>query len=470
MRSRTRAGIVVALALAGPLACVHYQDRPITAPANLDTVEARTLDAPAFGEFLRANGRSGPWPPATWDLATLTLAAFYFHPSLDVARAQWEVARAGLVTAGARPNPDGSLTPGYNSTTSPSVITPWILTLAFDFTIETAGKRGLRVSEAGHLSDAARLNVAAVAWKVRSAVRRTLLDLYAAIRTETFLTRQQALQESIVDLLGRQLEAGAISPIEVTRARVELGAVRLALDDAQRRRAEARARLAASLGIGVQALEGVQLEFGAFEAPPPDVPSADVRRQALVNRPDILGALAEYAASQSALQLEIAKQYPDIHLGPGYEMDQSDSKWTLGLSLALPIFNRNEGPIAEALGRRTEAAARFTAVQAAALGEIDLALAAYRAALERVAITDGMVADQRRQQATTRALYDAGEISRLELDGVELQVVLSELASFDARVKAQEVVGQLEDAIESPAALADWVTGVPAREPAAIKR
>jgi outer membrane protein TolC len=220
----------------------------------------------------------------------------------------------------------------------------------------------------------------------------------------------------------------------------------------------------------VRALEGVQLDFGAFEETPPAVPSADVRRQALVNRPDILGALAEYAASQSALQLEIAKQYPDIHLGPGYEMDQSDSKWTLGLSLALPIFNKNEGPIAEALARRTEAAARFTAVQAAALGEIDVALAAYRAALERVATTDGMVADQRRQQATTRVLYEAGEISRLELDGVELQVVLSELAAFDARVRAQEVVGQLEDAIESPATLADWVTGVPAREPAAIKR
>jgi outer membrane protein TolC len=81
-----------------------------------------------------------------------------------------------------------------------------------------------------------------------------------------------------------------------------------------------------------------------------------------------------------------------------------------------------------------------------------------------------MVADHRRQEVTTRAQYEAGEISRLDLDGIELQVALAELAAFDARVKAQEVVGQLEDAIESPAAFADWVTGVPAREPVAIKR
>jgi len=467
MHMRTR---VAVLALAALAACVHYESRPVVAPDNLAALEARTLGAADFGEFLRSNGWPGEWPPKAWDLGTLTLAGFYYHPSLDVARAGWAVARAGVVTAGARPNPDGSFTPGYNSTTPTSVITPWILTFAVDFTIETAGKRGLRVSEAGHLSDAAQLNVATVAWNVRSGIRRSLLELHAAMQTETLLTRQQAIQESIVALLGRQLEAGAISPIEVTRARIELGAVRLALHDAQRQRAEARARLATALGVGLQALDGVQLDFGAFDELPPDVPSADARSQALVNRPDILRALAEYAASQSALALEVAKQYPDIHLGPGYEMDQSDNKWTLGLSLALPVFNMNEGPIAEAAGRRTEAAARFTAVQAAALGDIDLALAAYRAALEKVATTDTMVGDQRRQEQSTRAQYDAGEISRLELDGVELQVVLAELAAFEARVRAQEAVGQIEDAIRSPAALAGWVTSVEAREPAAIKR
>ena len=62
------------------------------------------------------------------------------------------------------------------------------------------------------------------------------------------------------------------------------------------------------------------------------------------------GALADYAASQSALQLEIAKQYPDLHLGPGYELDQTDNKWSLGISLDLPILNHNQGPVAEAHG------------------------------------------------------------------------------------------------------------------------
>jgi outer membrane protein TolC len=53
--------------------------------------------------------------------------------------------------------------------------------------------------------------------------------------------------------------------------------------------------------------------------------------------------LQDYTASQAALQAEIAKQYPDLRLGPGYDWDQGDHKWLLlGISLTLPILNRNE--------------------------------------------------------------------------------------------------------------------------------
>ena len=64
------------------------------------------------------------------------------------------------------------------------------------------------------------------------------------------------------------------------------------------------------------------------------------------------------------LRLEIARQYPDLHLNPGYEFDQADSKWALGLSIELPLLNQNQGPIAEAEARRLESAARFESLQA----------------------------------------------------------------------------------------------------------
>src|SRR5262249_49546901 len=97
-------------------------------------------------------------------------------------------------------------------------------------------------------------------------------------------------------------------------------------------------------------------------------------------------ALADYGASQSALQLEIARQYPDVRIGPGYEYDQGLNKWsTIGVSLELPVLNRNAGPIGEADARRTEAAARFAELQATVIDEIDRALANRDASREALA-------------------------------------------------------------------------------------
>ena len=91
------------------------------------------------------------------------------------------------------------------------------------------------------------------------------------------------------------------------------------------------------------------------------------------------------------MQLEIAKQYPDVHLNPGYELDQTDNKWTLGLTVDLPLLNQNQGGIAEAKAKRAQAAAHFLSVQANAISEIDNALAGYDAALQKSAIAKNLL-------------------------------------------------------------------------------
>ena len=465
--SSIRIGVCPAmLVLAG---CLHYTPQPITAPAALAAVESRALDNAELARFLRANRQVTEWPPRSWDLHSLTLVAFYYHPDLDVARSGWAAAKAGIVTAGERPNPGAGGGPGYNSTTPTSVITPWIWTLGFDFTVETAGKRGHRIAVARQLSEAARLHIATVAWQVRSRVRQSLLDLYAAGETAKFLERQQAIQQGNIALLERQLGAGAISPFEVTQARLVLDTIRLAMHDAARQQAEGRVQLAASLGVTVRALDAIALAVDPFGRAPSEIAAPDARRQALVNRPDILGALSEYGASEAALQLEIARQYPDIHLGPGYQLDQANNKWTLNLGGVLPLFNRNCGPIAEAEARRGEAAARFTSVQSRAIEEIDRAAAAYRAAIAKTATADALLADLQRQERSARAQFEAGEISRLELGSIQLELAASELSRLDALVKAHQSLGQLEDAMQSPADLGEWLSTTPPRQPPARK-
>jgi cobalt-zinc-cadmium efflux system outer membrane protein len=442
--------------------CIRFQPRPMTTARILDDFEARRLDVAEIRDFFHSQPGIESWPPSAWDLSALTLAAMYYHPDLDVARAQWGVAQAGRITAGELPNPAASVLAGYNSTSPVSEVTPWIPEAALEIPIETAGKRGYRIGQARHLSEAARLNILSVAWEVRSRLRQAFLDLFAAREAESLLQAQLVFQAEGLKILEAQLAAGEASVYEVTQTRIALDSTRLAALDASAQSGRTRVALAAAIGVPAIALDGLAFSFEAFLDLRTEIPSAEVRRRALLGRADILGALSEYEASQYALRVEVAKQYPDISLGPDWQLDQTDIKWTLGLSLILPLFNRNKGPIAEAEALRQESAARFLALQAKVIEQLDGAVAACRAALDKAKTAGEMQASLRKQEATAKVRYEAGEISKLELLGVRLELASNSLARLDALVKAQQAIGELENAMQSPLELKDLIR-VPSR-------
>lgn len=435
------------------IGCLRYHPTPISATRNADDIEARTLDDPDLRSFLTENldREIAPWPPASWDLTTLTLAAFYYQPELDVARAQWGVAQGGVITAGGRPNPTANLEPEYVPNSEAS--SPWILGLTLNIPIETFRKRGYRIARARSLSEAARLEIGAVAWEVRSRVRSSLLDLSAAQKRAALEGDRLATEEARVRLLERRLEVGEAATPDVTLERVELEAARLAVRDAEQKRAEARARLAAAIGVPLHALVGVKLSFDALEGPlptPADLSVRELRRQALIGRADVRSALAQYAAAESALRLEIASQYPDVRLGPGFTWEQGENHYTLGFSAALPILNRNRGPIAEAEARRKEQAARFTALQAHVIGDLDRALAGYRAASDAVAAASAAFERRAEHQRQVRSAFEAGEVDHLALLGADLETALAEISRNEALTRQRVALGLLEDSVQRP--------------------
>jgi len=444
------ASVPLLISLAG---CVRFEPRPISATEKLDLLEARTLQDAHLRTFLEKNlGRQFPeWPVKTWDFDTLTLAAFYFHPSLDLARSQWSVAQAGVITAGGRPNPTVSVTPEYNFNAA-SGVSPWLPAVQFDLPIETAGKRGHRIAKAQHLSDAARLNLASAAWQLRSNLRQRLLEFTAASRKENLLSRQQATQDKIIQSLEQRLVAGAISRAEITPLIILREKARLDLSQARQQIAEARVGVAEALGLPASSLEDfdLSLDLSMFPRWSGELLSPVARRQALQSRSDILGALAEYAAAQSALQLEIAKQYPDVHLGTGYQWDQGENKWALGLSAEIPVLNRNQGPITEAEAHRSEAAARFATLQAKVIADIDRAAAGYRVARENLAGVATLLDGQQKLRETAEAQLRAGAADQLELLNVQLELGAGELTRLDGQVKAQQAAAALEDAVQRP--------------------
>ena len=433
--------------------CARYRPRPILPSETAASLEARRLDNPSFKGFLEKNlhRQFDVWPPKSWDFETLHLAALYYHSSLDVARAQWQVAVSGDKNAAARPNPTLSVVPGYNISAAGG-LTPWFPTVTFDIPLETAGKRGFRMAQARQLSESARFNIAAAAWQVRRRLRSSLIDFTAARLREMLLHNQESIQERIVQSLDQQLKVGAVSSPELMLVRIALDKIRLDLTDAQQQSREARVRVAEAIGVSAQALDGVELTYDLAQPPPTaSIPtSSEVRRQALETRADILAGLAEYAASQSALQLEIAKQYPDIHLGPGYQYDQGDHKFSMSLTAELPLFNQNQGPIAQAEARRAEAAARFIALQAKVIIEIDRAMAIFRISQENLDALESLVASQEKLGEAVEAQWKAGAVEQLHLLNSKIELIAVQLLQLNGRAKAQQSFGTLEDALQRP--------------------
>jgi len=414
---------VAALCLAG---CTHFSATPLNASRGAATLRGRRLAA------------------KTWTLKALTEEAVRHHPEVALARAQYETAKATVRTAAERPNPTLLLTPQIDG---PLKWVEGTYGVELDWTFETAGKRAKRVDAARANMNAAACRVVDATWKVRAAVRKALLDLHAAERRSSLVADAIAKQEELLKLIDARVKAGAVSHIEMAQPRLMLVQLRMQQADAGKSAVLARASLAEALGMGTAGLEDAKFSFAAFESTRSLASSH--RRSALTHRADVLAALADYAASEAVLRLEIAKQYPDIHLNPGYQYDGGREKWGIGIGITLPILNQNQGAIGEAEAKRRETAAKFNVVQTKVLADCDRAAASVGAARVKLATAENLIAEQQRQFETEKRLVTAGEGDKLTLLTAEVERATTEITRLDAAMELQAALGALEEATQS---------------------
>lgn len=422
--------------------CVSYRAKPVSAEASQADFAHRSLQDPGLESFLKEHQAEG----ATWDMERLALAAVYFHPDVALARAEAGEAQAAIQTAGQRPNP--SLTLGTQFASNLVGVTPWFAAKSIAIPIETAGKRGHRLDQAVALANAAKLRLASRAWAARSRVRLAMLELHGARQNLRLLEKEQALHDEAIRRLTAQMQAGDVSPFELTQARLSLNRTRLGLQDARRLEATGEAKVAAAVGVSLQAIHTSPLNFKRFESLPP-ISTAKAHHHALTRRPDLMALLADYAAAEAALHLEIARQYPDLRLNPGYDFNQGQNRWQMGLNLELPL-NRNRGPIAQAAAKRKTVEARFLAQQRAIQGELDVALAAYRSSKTKVEVASTLAREALSAASTTQRAVEAGDLSPLENTRRQLELSSANVALLAASLEAQAAAGLLEDAMQSP--------------------
>ena len=429
-----------------------YTPKPI-APANMASkLEQRSVSDADFQTFLTAQGYPKiQLPLVIWNENALSLSALFFHPDLNVARAQWRLAQTGQIIAAQRP--EIGINGNAENHSDQKNKSPWTYSLGIDIPILTAGKREAQIAQAAGLTEAARIEIAQTAWQVHSRVAKSLLEYQHAIAQSAILQNEVTLRTAIADMLVKRLDAGMASNIEVSNARIALQKAEQAYMLESGRIMALAAALASDAGLSLNAFQQLKVQSfepaQSFEKAAP-VSLNDLQYQALLNRLDIRAALARYEAAEAKLRLEIAKQYPNITLSPSKTLDQGDQIWSLGFSSILTLINKNRSLIAQASALREAEIAQFEALQTKVIGDLNVAKAAYLAALEASSKAQNVLASQQRRTLQTQRQFNAGFADRLAFTTTQLENLIAEQSTLNTAYQAQATKLNLEDVLQRP--------------------
>lgn len=432
-------------------ACVHYTPRPRPPERIAVGFTQRTLSDPQLRALLERQLPARAWPRPQWDRADLLVAMLYFNDGLAAGRASARVATAGTRTAREHPNPTVTLMSEYANQHDGAPL--WLWAVVTDWLLDAGARRGARIALADLAAQRAGYDLAELTWKQRGALRRAAADLLITEREIALRETVNTDRQAQLDMARRRLEVGAASRGDLDRLVRDALQDEQQLHDARRRASLARSALAVAVGVPVKVLAGLKLGWEQLDDPPA-VDALQLERardEALLARADVHGAVVAYGTAEQALRLEVARQYPDVHLGPAYTWDHGIRRYQFNLGLTLPLMNRNAGAIGEAEARREEAGAHLEATVALAWQEIDEAIRQCQLARARLTEVRGPVYDAaQRIYAQTARGFDAGANDRTELVAARVAHTLAELQVLDAVRTAQEALATLEDALRRP--------------------
>jgi cobalt-zinc-cadmium efflux system outer membrane protein len=212
--------------------------------------------------------------------------------------------------------------------------------------IELAGKRSKRKRVASLESKLAGWDYEAKRLDVLTGVAHAFVKVLAAKERLTLAEELVRLSEQILNTVTQRVEAGKDSPVEKTKAQVALASARIEQKQAHQRLVSARKQLAATWGSISPVFEGVT---GQLDVTFP-IPSETELRRLLEQNPDLARWAIEMERRRAALELEKANAITDPTIFGGMQRfkETDDTAVVFGLSIPIPISNRNQGRILEA--------------------------------------------------------------------------------------------------------------------------
>jgi multidrug efflux system outer membrane protein len=280
------------------------------------------------------------------------------------------------------------------------------------------------------------LSISLVASVADSYMLLSDLDQQMEIARRTLATRADSLR-----IMRARFDKGTVPLLDVNQAEIELEEANASIATAER--AVAQTEHALSVLVGRNPGTIVRGDTLSQQSLPPAIPSG-LPSELLKQRPDIRAAEQQLMAQTALIGVSEAARWPSLQLtgALGFESgdlstitDSDADFWNIGANFLAPVFNagRNKNRVEAEKARTEQALQTYLKTIQQALREVEDALVAVRTFRAENAARERQVEAARSAARLSRARYDGGVTSYLEVLDTERSLFQSELAASETR-------------------------------------
>lgn len=336
------------------------------------------------------------------------------NPRFKAAEASIDGARAGIQTARAFRNPDITVGGfGNQQATQNSAIPGMIQGFSYSQSLDLPSVRRARIDAAELARQTSQFALAETRLAVRAAVKQAFFQVLRR-RAEVELSRGNLqLLEDLQRRIGVQVKVGEAARLELVRADAEVATARIQVQSSQLRLTAARSALNAAIGAALDRdIEPQGTLDSIAKLPPLDT----LRDEVLARHPTVALASNEARRAGALLNLERALLKPQPTIWADMFRQPDAAQYRMGVTIPVPLWNKREGPIGEAIAVQRHAAAVADQRRLEITAELEQAYGQYEVASQQVAMFEaGTLLEAEAAVTAAEAAFRFGERGIIEV-------------------------------------------------------
>ncbi|MBT8036703.1 MAG: TolC family protein [Verrucomicrobiae bacterium] len=369
--------------------------------------------------------------------------AVTYSPKLRALRAELRALHAEVLQAGLRPNPElGLEIENFSGSGNTHGFKTAEITAAVSQKLELGGKRAKRHLVANLKAQALTSAIRSMEQEVTIETDKAFTALLAARKLRLLAEENLASSQEQVKTLDSLIEAGATSSIDGNKARLARSESRELLAEARSSETSAAAMLSQIWGGGSANIKAT----GSLDSN--GLTTTAVNPGIVISKhPSMKSAALVFALNQAIYKLQKAYRISDVSISGGVRNfgESNDTAAVVGISIPLPLYNKNQGNIRAAEERVDKARAQGQAVESRLRLQVTQLNADLRSAKSRVVEIDSRtVAAARKALSDTQTAYAAGKKSLLEYIDARKTLFEIERRQIKARADLQKASNSLK--------------------------